>query len=112
MEDSVSVTLKEEHQKLKDELTEAASHQSYWESRLGEDRFKKVIKQFGDTIQSCRVQLEDAKNEDVKRLQADIASRKDILTFFERQKSTTPIVEARRRLTEFEAHNALLLREE
>ena len=68
-----------------------------------------MVSMFKDTIQRCRVELETAKSEEIKKAQADIASRKELLLMLEAGKSFHRVTEARRRLEEFEKQNGLFI---
>lgn len=101
--------IKERHAELKAELAKATERHAFWSDVIERDFFKDLINQIKDRIQQCRVQLEDAKSEEIKTLQAQISARKDLMMYLEAGRSTAPVVEARNRLERYEQENALFI---
>jgi biotin-(acetyl-CoA carboxylase) ligase len=101
--------VRDEHMKRKAALAQEIEAQEFWANTCDQKPFKDMVNQFKDTIQRCRVELETAKSEEIKKAQADIASRKELIIMLESGKSFNRVTEARRRLEEFEKSNGLFI---
>jgi len=106
---TLEIETRARHLEIKTQLAEAMEAHEFWCDVNDAQPFQDLIRDFEDTIQRCRVDLENAKSEEIKTLQADIRARKDILLFFEKGRSPQRVMDLRKKLQEFEQGNGLLL---
>lgn len=97
------------HTELLQKLSDATAKQNWWEAMLNEPPVREMLDDFEKTIEDCRHELEDAKGDEVKRLQADIRARRTLRRKIEARASMRDVDAARKELREFEELNALFI---
>ena len=106
---SLEIETRIRHRDIKTQLADAIEAQAFWEDVCGDPQFEILTRDFEDTIQRCRIELENAKSDEIKTLQADIRSRRDMLLMFEKRRNPRTVMDLRTKLREFEQANGLLL---